>query len=70
MASVAFQIINRLKEEKPILITKAISWLLRSMVKLYKPEIEQFVNEQEESLPKIAVRETRVVLLTGKKTNK
>jgi 3-methyladenine DNA glycosylase AlkD len=70
IASTAFQIIKRLKKEKPILITKAISWLLRSMVKLYKKEVEQFVNEHEEGLPKIAVRETRVVLLTGKKTNK
>ncbi len=68
LAATAFQIINWLKKEKPILITKAISWLLRSMVKLYKPEVEQFVSENEESLPKIAVRETKVVLLTGKKT--
>lgn len=68
MATTAFQIINRLKNEKSILITKAISWLLRSMVKLYKPEVQQFVNRYQSSLPKIAVRETRKVLLTGKKT--
>ena len=70
MMTVAFENIERLKHEKPILITKAISWLLRSMVKLYKKEVSQFVDDHEESLPKIAIRETRTVLLTGRKTNK
>ena len=67
MASLAFQIINRLKKEEAILITKAISWLLRSMTKLYKSEVKNFLDEFTDSLPKIAVRETRVKLLTGKK---
>ena len=70
MANVAFQIIRRLQSEKSILLTKAISWLLRSMVNLYKDEVEEFVNENEGALPKIAVRETRTKLLTGKKTNR
>jgi 3-methyladenine DNA glycosylase AlkD len=68
IASLAFQIIKRLEKEKSILITKAISWLLRSMVKVYKADVEHFVNEHEDTLPKIAVRETRVKLLTGRKT--
>lgn len=68
MAKTAFQIIQRLKNEKEILITKAISWLLRSMTTKFKKEVADFVDEFESSLPKIAVRETRVKLLTGKKT--
>jgi 3-methyladenine DNA glycosylase AlkD len=68
MAKTAFQIIQRLKGEKEILITKAISWLLRSMTVKFKKEVADFVDEFESSLPKIAVRETRVKLLTGKKT--
>ena len=68
IANVAFSNINRLKHEKEILITKAISWLLRSMISLYKSEVEKFVRENEDSLPKIAVRETKVKLLTGRKT--
>ena len=68
MASLAFQIIKRLEKEKSILITKAISWLLRSLVKLHKADVEDFVNEHEDSLPKIAMRETMVKLLTGRKT--
>ena len=68
MAKTAFQIILRLKSEKEILITKAISWLLRSMTIKLKKEVSAFVDEHEDSLPKIAVRETRTKLLTGKKT--
>jgi 3-methyladenine DNA glycosylase AlkD len=69
LLKVAFQNINRLKHEKEVLITKAISWLLRSAVRYYKKEVESFVNLNNDSLPKIAIRETRVKLKTGKKTN-
>jgi 3-methyladenine DNA glycosylase AlkD len=65
---VAFENINRLKDEKEVLITKAISWLLRSAVKYHKKEVERFVTLNSDSLPKIAVRETLVKLKTGKKT--
>lgn len=68
IAKLAFQHIKRLSKEKEVLITKAISWLLRSMVKLYKTEVQKFVDENESTLPKIAVRETRTKLLTGKKS--
>jgi 3-methyladenine DNA glycosylase AlkD len=68
VAKIAFQIIQRLKGEKEILITKAISWLLRSMTETFKKEVTDFVNEFESTLPKIAVRETRIKLLTGRKT--
>jgi 3-methyladenine DNA glycosylase AlkD len=70
ISKTAFQIIDRLKREEAILITKAISWLLRSMVKLYKSEVQHYVDQNMDSLPKIAIRETRTVLLTGKKTAK
>jgi 3-methyladenine DNA glycosylase AlkD len=68
ISKTAFQIIDRLKNEDAILITKAISWLLRSMVKLYKGEVQNYVDANGDTLPKIAVRETKTVLLTGKKT--
>lgn len=68
MAATAFIIIQTLKGEKHILITKAISWLLRSMTGLYKDEVAAFVDAHEHSLPKVAIRETRIKLLTGKKT--
>lgn len=68
IAKTAFKNIDRLKSEKEVLITKAISWLLRSMVKNFKPMVTKYVKENHESLPRIAVRETMTVLKTGKKT--
>jgi len=70
LVTVALENIDRLKGEKEILITKAISWLLRTMVKHYREAVEEYLDENVDSLPRIAVRETRVKLKTGKKTNR
>jgi len=66
----AFQIIDRLKSEKDIVITKAISWLLRSLVKYHREEVDVYVDANEDTLPRVAVRETRVKLDTGRKTRR
>jgi 3-methyladenine DNA glycosylase AlkD len=66
----ALQIVDTLKTEKKILITKAISWILRSMVRFNREMLEIYLKENGESLPKIALRETLVKLETGKKTKK
>jgi 3-methyladenine DNA glycosylase AlkD len=68
LPKLAFQIINSLKGHKEIIITKAISWLLRSMIKCYKPLVREYVTAQGKSLPAIAVRETLITLERGKKT--
>lgn len=65
---VAFTLIDNLKQEKEILITKAISWVLRSMVKVHREALEEYIRENKETLPAIAVRETMMKLKTGKKT--
>jgi len=67
LADLAFENIQRLSGERDILITKAISWLLRSMIKLYRKEVMSFIKEYADSLPAIAVRETRAKLSTGVK---
>jgi 3-methyladenine DNA glycosylase AlkD len=69
LASIALQNVKKLKGEKEILITKAISWVLRSMVKHHRTLLEMYLKE-ESGLPSIAVRETMRVLKTGKKTSK
>lgn len=69
LAEIAFENIQRLKHEKEILITKAISWVLRSMVKYHRKAVEKFIKE-ETGLPAIAVRETKKVLETGTKNKK
>ncbi len=68
LVNTAFAIVSRLSSERDGMITKAISWLLRSMIPLYRTRVKAFVNEHCESLPAIAVRETRTKLATGTKT--
>ena len=70
LADLAFENIERLSGDRDILITKAISWLLRSMIKLYRNEVMSFVKKHEASLPAIAVRETRTKLSTGVKSKR
>lgn len=67
LSALAFANIERLKGEKDILITKAISWLLRDLTYLYRTEVENYLAENETSLPRVAVRETRIKLATGRK---
>lgn len=67
LAQLAFENIAKLQTEKDILITKATSWLLRSLVKYHKEEVVHFMDENQQTLPKIALRETKNKLRTGKK---
>jgi len=70
ISKTALQIVDTLKSEREILITKAISWVLRSMIRYNREMVEIYLKENAASLPKISVRETRVKLETGKKTKK
>jgi len=65
--ALSFELIDKLKHEKPIIISKAISWLLRSGVKQHKKAIGEYVKKNSETLPKIAVRETVRKIETGRK---
>ncbi len=65
-----FVMIDRLKGERPILITKAVSWLLRSMVGRHPDAVDRYLKDNAASLPKIAMRETRVKLETGTKSGR
>ena len=66
-ARLSLEVINRVKKEKEILITKAISWLLRDLIKNHRQSVGKYLRNNLESLPKIAVRETRNKLVTGRK---
>jgi 3-methyladenine DNA glycosylase AlkD len=68
LINLALENIDRLKSEKSILITKAISWVLRSAIPAQKSIVKKYLDLNKLSLPKIAVRETSVKLKTGKKT--
>jgi 3-methyladenine DNA glycosylase AlkD len=68
LAECAIQNVEQLKSEKDVLITKAISWVLRTMIKHHKKTIEIYIKENSATLPDIAVRETKVKLRTGRKS--
>jgi len=68
LADLAFANIDKLKQNREILVTKAISWLLRDSIKNHRQRVEKYLEENEDTLPRIAVRETRTKLLTGRKT--
>lgn len=63
----SFANIDLLKAEKEILITKAVSWLLRSLIKFHRAAVEAYLEANAPSLPNVAVRETRNKLVGGVK---
>jgi 3-methyladenine DNA glycosylase AlkD len=66
----AFEIIDRLKSEREPMVTKAISWLLRSNVARRAREVDAYLEANRSQLPAIAVRETRNKLATGVKSGR
>lgn len=69
LSILAFENIENLKSEKEILITKAVSWLLRSLVKFHKDEVLIYLQTNQDKLPKIAYREALSKATTGRKYN-
>lgn len=70
LSNLAFQNIEKLKSEKDILITKAVSWALRSLTKFHKQEVLDYLKKNKDTLPKIAYREALSKATTGRKYNK
>jgi 3-methyladenine DNA glycosylase AlkD len=69
LSKLAFENIEKLKLEKEILITKAVSWLLRSLVKFHQVEVLDYLEKNKDTLPKIAYREAFSKATTGRKYN-
>lgn len=70
LRTLAFTTIETLKVEREILITKAVSWLLRSLSVLDKEETREYLERNKTTLPSIAYRETSCKILTGKKSHR
>lgn len=68
LATRSFDNLRSLAGDRDPLITKAVSWLLRSLTGHHRPAVEAFLADQEANLPAIALRETRTKLRTGRKT--
>ena len=69
LSKLAFQNVEKLKSEKEILITKAVSWALRSLTKFHKQEVLDYLEKNKDTLPKIAYREAFAKATTGRKYN-
>lgn len=67
LRDLSFAFIDALKAEKHVMITKAVSWLLRALIKYHKIEVERYLKENASTLPRIAIREVTRKLETGKK---
>lgn len=65
--NLGIELVDVLKVEKDKLITKAISWILRESIKQHREDVAQYVAENKDSLPAIAVREFRKKFETGRK---
>jgi 3-methyladenine DNA glycosylase AlkD len=59
--------LDKAKSERAVLITKAVSWLLRTLVENHAIVVRDYLDANESVLPAIAIRETRVKLRTGTK---
>lgn len=64
----ALRTLPKLETERHILITKAVSWVLRAMIKHHPQVVKAYLAEHRDTLPSIAYRETYAKLTTGRKT--
>ncbi|MBV8135293.1 MAG: DNA alkylation repair protein [Deltaproteobacteria bacterium] len=67
LSALSFEVIRALQPEREKIITKAVSWLLRSMVRYHKREVSAYLKNNQSSLPAVAVRETKRKIATGRK---
>ncbi|MBS0384945.1 MAG: DNA alkylation repair protein [Proteobacteria bacterium] len=70
LSALAFALVGRLRSERDILITKAVSWLLRNLTLRHEGEVAAYLEANEAKLPRVAVRETLRKLRTGTKSGK
>jgi 3-methyladenine DNA glycosylase AlkD len=70
LRDLSFRVIDTLSGEKSILITKAVSWLLRHLAKHHASAVRQYLATHKDKLPAIAIRETFNKLEHGIKTPK
>ncbi|HUB62205.1 MAG TPA: DNA alkylation repair protein [Puia sp.] len=70
LSGLAFDLIDLLSGEKDILITKAVSWLLRNLTQHHAPAVRKYLKAHRDRLPAIAIRETTNKLNHGIKSPK
>jgi 3-methyladenine DNA glycosylase AlkD len=68
LCNLAFDLIDTTRGEKDMLITKAVSWLLRNLTRHHTPAVRQYLHAHKDTLPAIAIRETTNKLKHGTKS--
>jgi 3-methyladenine DNA glycosylase AlkD len=64
------QLVDRVKEERHPMITKAVSWVLREMIKHHREQVVAYLEENRDVLANHVVREVDNKLRTGLKSGK
>lgn len=67
---VTFGLIDRVKHERDPMITKAVSWALRELIRTDKPGVARYLDDNRSTLASLVVREVTNKLRTGLKTPK
>ena len=65
--SLAVMNINQIRHEKDKLISKAISWVLRTSIRHHRDGVTGYITDSKANLPAFVVREVETKLKTGKK---
>lgn len=68
LKAAAFANVERLSGDRDLLITKAVSWLLRALCARHRDAVAEHLARRAAALPAVALRETRAKLATGVKT--
>jgi 3-methyladenine DNA glycosylase AlkD len=70
LLDLSFKNLERLKGEKDILVSKAVSWLLRSLIKNHMECVRTFLSDNEAVLPKFVIKEVSNKLTYGTKSRR
>jgi 3-methyladenine DNA glycosylase AlkD len=68
--NLTLQLVDRVREERHPMITKAVSWALREMIKSHPDRVAAYLEENREVLAAHVVREVNNKLRTGLKSRK
>ncbi|MBU0507695.1 DNA alkylation repair protein [bacterium] len=66
----AFEHAAALLADRNPMITKAVSWILRALIKHYPKRVQSFLRQHESEIAPAALREVRLKLTTGTKSGR
>jgi 3-methyladenine DNA glycosylase AlkD len=69
-AALTLSLIDRVKAERHPMVTKAVSWALREMVKHYRDDVISYLNANHATLAPLVVREVGNKVRTGLKSGR